>query len=72
MKLLTPWIVAIGIFLVAPFILLGLVSILPCKPYKYVVEIGACNRYGYCGVKYSDGSFDRKSLPVIGQEECSK
>ena len=34
-----------------------------------VVEIGGCNKYA-CGVRMSDGSIDRMSSPVVGEQKC--
>lgn len=34
----------------------------------FVMNVGGCNKYGYCGVTLSDGSVSSASLPSIGEK----
>lgn len=35
---------------------------------KTVESIGGCSAFGTCGVKFTDGTFDDVSHPVIGEQ----
>lgn len=48
-----------------------------CVKYKRIVEIGACDRFGACGVLFDDGTSSHggtydSSYPVIGKKVCAE
>lgn len=43
-----------------------------CLEAKKAVEIGGCDQYGSCGVKFDDGTFGREYYPAPGQYFCTK
>jgi hypothetical protein len=36
--------------------------------YKTVKSIGGCDKSGYCGVMFEDGTSGRKSYPIVGMK----
>ena len=36
--------------------------------YKKIIDIGACDRYGKCGVMFEDGTLGRIYLPIKGSK----
>lgn len=56
------------IFAIVSFFVIGTYLLRnQCYQWKTVLDIGGCNKSGYCGVKYTDGSFGSQHMPVIGQ-----
>ena len=43
-----------------------------CVQYKQVTLIGGCDKNGYCGVSYNDGSSGWVRYPVVGDDVCLK
>lgn len=41
-----------------------------CSIQKEIASVGGCNRDGWCGVKYADGSFGQDHLPSVGETVC--
>lgn len=38
-----------------------------CSSYKTILKVGGCDRYGYCGVLFDDGSYGQQSHAVEGR-----
>lgn len=43
-----------------------------CTGSGTVVAVGACSRYGYCGVLLDNGSKTEIAFPVVGSKTCIK
>lgn len=35
-----------------------------------IETVGGCDKYGYCGVKYTDNTYGTQYFPVIGKTVC--
>lgn len=51
-------------------LLLLLAGCTDCKTTKEIKSIGGCDKVGYCGVSYTDGTFGTAMFPVIGKSIC--
>lgn len=63
--------IAIGL-IILPFILFGDIFYVESRPKvcTKIVEVGGCNKNGFCGMRLKDGRFGKMHYPVVGGEFC--